>query len=143
MSEADDPSKTEDVQNENTLPVFASELDRARFSVTRRLNGGTVSRTHHHWYTLDALADKADEVQGDLPEHPVIVLVEGTSAYVPHISTRDPTDLPAGVVETIRAEYGDEVEITTDVEMGWSSWGGRPEFADSRSYVQYRPDDDR
>jgi hypothetical protein len=93
----------------------------------RRQNTIVVETTHNK-YVFSTL--RGDRVRGGMKKD-----LEGCYAYTGdsgsnnYIAEKSPDEVPDAVLEAA-AEYG---TIVRNVDGGWASWDGRPEF--STSYV--------
>ncbi|QCS43884.1 hypothetical protein [Natrinema versiforme] len=70
----------------------------------------------------------ADSVRGE-PEEDGVVYVSNGKKYYPNDDNL--SEVPDNVIEQITQDY----TLYTDVDAGWSSWAGRPEFDESQTYV--------
>jgi hypothetical protein len=80
------------------------------------------------------LGEIADRIRGDVPrcdETPIMYI--GTSTAKHYYTSHDVRDCPVDVLEWLDEH---NVAVFENIEGGWSSWNGRPEFSETK--IDYR-----
>lgn len=132
---SDDNVDSSTVVQDYNYSVHGNEFGSLR---VEKRNADGMRIRDQKFHSAQSLCDKADSVKAedlldDVPGEPVVAVLSGGS-YVPYMTFASRSDVDDDIASLL-VDRG--YAVITDVDAGWMRWGGRPEFSNSCSRIDF------